>query len=950
MARLMKSEKMGFTEGEKLILFYRENPVVAAEDLLGIKLIWLQRIMLKAMWFKRFAMISVSRGAAKCISGDSYLFTDKGIKQIKELISTDDEVVNTDISISNGIATFKAKKAIFNGKQKTNIIETRNGFDISCTDNHRLMIMSDDGNLEWKYGNELKVGDYVVIGRGNNVFGNKYIDKDYAYLLGLLTGDGGLSRKNVTIFTNMDKDLINSYIKYSRKFFNYTPHMVKQNKSKAFEYRINSVSIRQRLINDGLKISLSKDKEFPSILLDANRDAIIAFLQGCFDTDGWITKDGKEIGLASSSKKLAKLIHLILMNLGIVSRIKFSKNDYSGSWKILITGKNIKIFNNIIKFRCNRKQKILNKCILKNKTINSNLDIIPNQNKRFARIFIDNKIMKNAGRNYLRRKINAYANSEYNISYETLANILKTIPFNKDDKNVLSFYNSNNFYFDKIVSINHGEELVYDLSMPNESGNAYLANCIVSHNSFTFEVFALLKAVLYAGIQIGFVTPSYRQTRSYMFPDMQRMAKNSPYLSKCVEEMGLSNERCIIRFKNGSFIEGLPPGNDGKNIRGRRYHVVCVDEFAHTDEQVIKEVIRPMLNVKIAGRANQYHVASTPYYKYTHMWPQYLHHIRMCMKYPKQYELVEFDYRDVNDTPTSKRMPTLPYSIDEQILNMQKSDMTEEQFKMENLARFPDDSTTFFSTKLIDFCSPRKHPGPVEIEFEGNENYDYYIGIDVARQIDNFSIAVIKDEDGIRKLIRVLTLNRKPYPEMAELIRKTVVDYKNVRGIAIGRGGGGDAIKDELAKEWFDKRTKKLHQPLLCVLGDDDRHDLMVGNRIVSMIDESGKLNNFIYTSMKKDMENSAFLMPSPRFYNYEETNPRMDEAIKEIIKTQDEFMKLQAIETSAGHKFEPPSKNDKKDRCTSVVLANYLLTEKIKSRPKNVYIPAGFWVDRGDF
>lgn len=466
--------------------------------------------------------------------------------------------------------------------------------------------------------------------------------------------------------------------------------------------------------------------------------------------------------------------------------------------------------------------------------------------------------------------------------------------------------------------------------------------------SFIIEVFCLLKALLYPNIQIGIITPAYRQVRSYLFPDMVRMIRNAPYLRNCIEgRTTIANERCIIKFKHGSFIEGLPPGNDGKNVRGRRYHVVVVDEYAHTSEEVLKEAIRPMLNVEIFGRENQYHVSSTPYYKWNHMWPQYIHHVEMCRRFPHQYELVEFDYRDINETPVSRKMPILPFSISKHILEMQKADMTQEQYQMENMARFPDDTTTFFSSKLIDFASPRKHPGPVEIEYSSSQNCSYYLGVDVARQVDNFAIAILKEENGRRKLVRVKSLNRATYPEMNEMLRKTFIEYPSIVQVAIGAGGGGYAIKDLLAEEWLDRETGKLHGKMLCVFGEDEKHDQMIGTRIIKLIDESGRLNNFVYTSLKRDMENQVFLFPSPRHYGLDGLSPREYEAVQEIIKTQEEFLKLQAIPMANGLlKFEPPNnKKDRKDRATAVALANYLMVEQANPLDNSVPLACGVWV-----
>jgi hypothetical protein len=488
--------------------------------------------------------------------------------------------------------------------------------------------------------------------------------------------------------------------------------------------------------------------------------------------------------------------------------------------------------------------------------------------------------------------------------------------------------------------------------MPAEAKHAYIANGIVSHNSFMFMIFALLKAMLYPDTQVGFVTPTYRQVRRYIFPEIQKLAKRSGFLKRSIDgRISTSTDGCIVRFNNGSFIEGLPPGHDGRNIRGRRYHAVLCDEFAQIDDKLIKEVIRPMLNVKIHGRDNQYHVASTPFYKWNHFWPSYLHHINEALRLPDQFELVEFDYRDVNETPVHRGMPELPYVIDENIIRMQKNDMTEEQFHQENLARFPDETSAYFSSRLLDYASPRKHPGPVEIEFEGSKNATYVMGIDVARRVDNFAVAILRDDFGRRKLVHMVAMKKATYPEMHAIVRKLLVKFP-ITGVAIGACAGGDAMKDLLAQHWKDPNTGIMHQKILCVTGEDERHDLLAGDRIITMVDETNRLNNIMYSAIKSDMEHQRFLFPSPRLYSgmQEKLSPKEEGLLKEVIATQNEFMKLQAIPTSMGHRFETPNRErDRKDRATACVLANYLLSEDAKNvKQEQGPIAVGFWATKG--
>lgn len=463
--------------------------------------------------------------------------------------------------------------------------------------------------------------------------------------------------------------------------------------------------------------------------------------------------------------------------------------------------------------------------------------------------------------------------------------------------------------------------------------------------SFVFTVFAILKAMLYPDTNIGIITPAYRQVKLFIFPEIRKWYSRCPYFKNTVEgRIKTATEGCLVSFRNGSFIEGLPPGHDGANIRGRRYHVVLADEFAHMDETIIKEVIRPMLNIMVHGRSNQYHIASTPYYKWTHMWPAYLHQIRMCKKKPADYGLVEFDYKDVNNTPTTKTLPRLPYIVDENIIEMQKADMTSEQFEMENLARFPDETSAYFSSKLLDYASPRKPPGPVKIEYEGDKHGRYAMGVDVARKFDNFSISVGRELDGRTKLVRVMTLNNMTYQEMHALVRDTLERFP-IEGVVIGEGGGGLTLKDMLAQDYISPKDGKPRGRILDP--EDPVHQEMEGQNLVLMVNETGPLNQYMYANIKAAMESKRFIFPPPVLYSEDTENIKDKLAMKEIIQTQQEFLKLQATPASYGYKYTVPDpKKDRKDRATSTTLMYYWFSEKYKefTKPK-VELGTGFWI-----
>ncbi|GAG00342.1 unnamed protein product, partial [marine sediment metagenome] len=52
-------------QGSEMIKLYREDPIIAAHDLLKVDLAPIQRIILRELWFKNFAIIVMGRGLGK---------------------------------------------------------------------------------------------------------------------------------------------------------------------------------------------------------------------------------------------------------------------------------------------------------------------------------------------------------------------------------------------------------------------------------------------------------------------------------------------------------------------------------------------------------------------------------------------------------------------------------------------------------------------------------------------------------------------------------------------------------------------------------------------------------------------------------------------------------------------------------------------------------------------
>lgn len=457
--------------------------------------------------------------------------------------------------------------------------------------------------------------------------------------------------------------------------------------------------------------------------------------------------------------------------------------------------------------------------------------------------------------------------------------------------------------------------------------------------SWLLAVFAVLKAMLYPGTKIGIIAPVYRQAL-YVFDYIDELYVNSPYLrAAVVKKPSIGPMRAFMQFHNGSFIEALPVG-DGNKIRGRRYHVVLGDEWAQMDPDIIKKVIRPMMNVKIKGRQNQLITASTAYYSWNHLYTQYLFYHLMSYKHPEKYWIGEFTFKDVLiiDDP--------PFQIDTDILEMQRADdPLGEIYAMENLCLFPTESKRFIVPSMVDACTPKKHEG-VLIEFIGDSKAYYVLGVDSARVEggDDFAVSVLKIENERAKVVKVVTRNGATYPEMTSIIRKLAYDF-NVRWISMDSRGGGLAIKDLLAEKWTDPITKDEYPPILDA--EDDLYDNIVGLHILHMVNFHGMLIEGMFANLKSKIDHRRILFPIDIRHS---SDKNFEDVANNIIKLKQELFMLEPVVRGKHLNYEVPS-GYKKDRATSLVLAlkgwDDMNLMKIKEDDGPAEPAVGFWLER---
>ncbi|XOB42093.1 MAG: ATP-dependent zinc metalloprotease FtsH [Candidatus Nealsonbacteria bacterium] len=440
-------------------------------------------------------------GTGKCVVGSTFILTSKGWIKIQDVpkyfrVNEENQVAGAEV-FSINLKTLEKKKNLAShwynlGKQKTIKITSRNGISLEGTLEHPVVITDRDGKMKFRKLEEIKKGDLLVVNYNHQVFGNYKIlpDKETAYLLGLLLGDGGLSIKNRIYFSNANKQLVKFVKNYFQKYFGVILHKAK---SRKYDWLISDWKAKEKLREYGISESHARGKEIPESIISGPKEYQTEFIKGLFDTDGSAGLKNSILQLASASKTLIAQLQVLLLNLGIVSKTRKKRSNQTGAYYhyLEVSGDFTKNFAQEIGFEIEEKQKKLEKILAKRR--NTNVNTVPFAAKKIETLW---QYLKKDGRKFNRafyrtltyKSINEYINKVHkNPSKQKVDKILEF--FEKEKKSIrnllefkqLSKLADNTFFFSPVIEIERGKDIVYDFTVPKT--HSFVANGLINHNT-----------------------------------------------------------------------------------------------------------------------------------------------------------------------------------------------------------------------------------------------------------------------------------------------------------------------------------------------------------------------------------------------------------------------------------------------------------------------------------
>ncbi|MBD3252466.1 hypothetical protein GF386_01925 [Candidatus Pacearchaeota archaeon] len=204
------------------------------------------------------------------------------------------------------------------------------------------------------------------------LFGKKYSNIS-PYLIGVLLGDGGLTKNNIVI-TTADKEIINNIkdelgLRYRINKKKDFGHTITANIRNDKGYPINPLIETLRSL--GLMGKKSEDKFIPLVFKNSDYETRLGLLQGLMDTDGTVYKNGR-CCFNSKSYQLAKDVQYLVRSIGGKARInkRIKKFDYKNGDKVgTFYDVAINHINKRLLFRLNRKKRRCGQSRFKGRTI-----------------------------------------------------------------------------------------------------------------------------------------------------------------------------------------------------------------------------------------------------------------------------------------------------------------------------------------------------------------------------------------------------------------------------------------------------------------------------------------------------------------------------------------------------------------------------------------------------
>jgi hypothetical protein len=893
-------------QGMELIEFYRENPCIAAYDLLRVDLAPIQRAVFEDMWFKNYVIAICGRGVGKtfmlgtlstlsCMLYPGYRVGLIGpvFRQSKMIFSEVEKLYAKSPLLreacekrpTRGSDTCYLRFKSVGGCSPSFIeaLPLGDGCITSCNyltfsdrfgkiddahvdnidHNHYL----DREDMVWSNG-AFKLTDRSLCNGIKNTI--KIKTKKGFESEGTPNHEFKVVRGGEIVWCRFDAMVVGDRVLIDRTKRWHSGH-TDVTKEQAYSLGLLVAGCDSSIVNSWLcdTFGLSKvktiDKSIPKVILCSSRDVMSSFIRGLMDGDGSISDKGDRIIFTNTSKELVGQLQYILLHYGIVAKLS-KKPECNSNWNVCytldITGTNVDLYMKEIGFGLSRKT---NKYI--HRDTYNHYDTVPIDIHMVIDFVNEYHYKGFDGCRKCPDIVPSKLISRKDLSFALCDDLLYKYGHIDDSRiDIIRRLNNTNIYYDEIIEITDGEACTYDIHVPD--GNEYCANGFFSHNS---------------------------------------------------------------------------------KIRGSRFYLIVVDELAQVPDQVLDMVVRPMgattlepmenvrrlqrqeklIKLGLAteddfedGKINKMVMTSSGFYKFNHMWRRMKDYWRQMELHGEesQYKVWQVPYWD------------LPNGfLDENNIKEAERIMSSAEFSMEYEAAMVSDSEGFFKASVLESCT-----GSFGLEVRGEPGAEYVVGVDPSQGGSASCGVVIVRLGNPNVLVNVLELKGKTTQELTMTVQAICESYNVVR-IFMDKGGGGNAIMD-LLEEGYNSKEPIIDR------SDKDKVTLK-GRHILEMVNFNPTwITDANFTTLAM-LEDKKLLFPETPVDGVSV----LDKIYKNILTLKKQMLNIVVTQTGSGAlHFDTPKKGQNKDLYSAMILAAHgckLVARELEGDPEPLLYQTGGYV-----
>lgn len=485
-------------------------------------------------------------------------------------------------------------------------ITTRLGLTIDGTPAHRLYIRRDDGFEGWCRLEDLRVGDYVAVGRGRADFGDGCIPLDEAYVLGLAVADACLIKVGTSWRLQFDghPDVLDDRV--ARVLERW--QQMARGKTGAAKVRVEQKSPRHIAMQTsgpgfgdlfeskyGFRLCYSHERKIPASILSARPEVIGAFLCGYLDGDGSV--EDHAVTLTSTSNVLAEQVQQLLLALGVCASIRQRRTQGRPAW-VVKTHDVEALVAAIGVPRAPWKRRAIGDLLVKRR--NSNIDVVPGVGALLRAV-----PLRGAARYDLRAYFDGNSKRP---SYRQLRKWLPSFPECEATRKIRALVRDHRIW-DPVRSIETSTAHRIDCQV--EGSHAFIGNGIVNHNTICFA------AVLHHLVSPGHRGLVLAHREELLTQARDKIKLVDPTLSVELEQSALRARRDLGLFAESA--RNVVVGSVQSLHKKRReqftpdaFDVVIVDEAHHATSDSYYEIFEYFGCMDANRRTRLIGVTATP--------------------------------------------------------------------------------------------------------------------------------------------------------------------------------------------------------------------------------------------------------------------------------------------------------------------------------------------------